>query len=63
LSIEYRGALARETDVELVSTVERADGDDDRLSMWLVSGDEVRMSAVVATVPRENTGVADRNVD
>jgi hypothetical protein len=31
--------------------------------MWLVSGDEVRMSAVVATVPRENTGVADRNVD
>jgi acyl-ACP thioesterase len=63
VSIEYRGALARETDVELVSTVERADGDDDRLSMWLVSGDEVRMSAVVATVPRENTGVADRNVD
>jgi acyl-ACP thioesterase len=62
VSIEYRGALARETDVELVSAMEPADGNRDGLSMWLVSGGEVRLSALVSTVPRENTGVADRNV-
>ena len=60
VSIEYRGGLARETDVQLVSTQGTADGSGSGLSMWLVVGDDVRMSAVVATAPRENTGIADR---
>ena len=60
VSIEYRGGLARETDVELVSARGAAGRKGSGLSMWLVVGSDVRMSAVITTVPRENTGIADR---
>jgi acyl-ACP thioesterase len=58
VSIEFRGALARETDVELVSEDRDADGSpagDRELALWLVSGGAVRMSAIVTTAPRHES--------
>ncbi len=52
VSMEFRGALARETDVELLSETRSAEGGTE-LAIWLVTAGEVRVSAVVATVPRD----------
>ncbi len=49
VSVEFRGPLERETDVELQSDVRPTEGGGAELSMWLVTGGEVRMSAVVRT--------------
>jgi acyl-ACP thioesterase len=51
VSMEFRGALARETDVELVSEDRSIEGGTE-LAIWLVTGGEVRVSAVVTTLPR-----------
>ena len=48
-SVEFRGPLARETDVELRSDVRPTEGGGAELAIWLVTGGEVRMSAVVKT--------------
>jgi acyl-ACP thioesterase len=58
VSLEYRGPLAREPDVELVSEVRPGDRDASELAMWLIVGDEVRMSAVVTARPRHGAGAA-----
>jgi len=52
VSLEFRGALERETDVELLGDERPAEGGGAELSMWLVSGGAVRMSAIVTTTPR-----------
>jgi acyl-ACP thioesterase len=52
VSIEFRGALERETDVELLSEVRPIGADRAELAMWLVTGGEVRLSAVVTTSAR-----------
>ena len=49
VSVEFRGPLARETDVELRSDLGPTEGRGAELSMWLVTDGEVRMSAVVRT--------------
>jgi acyl-ACP thioesterase len=56
VSLEFRGALGRETDVELLSDERprRPDGGAE-LSMWLVSGGTVRMSANVTSTPRTSS--------
>jgi acyl-ACP thioesterase len=51
VSVEFRGALARETDVELVSEERPVEGGAE-LALWLVSGGDVRMSAIVTSTPR-----------
>jgi acyl-ACP thioesterase len=56
VSLEYRGALAREPDVELVSEVRPTEGDGAELAMWLLVGDDVRLSAVVTALPRADGG-------
>lgn len=53
VSLEFRGALAREVDVELQSTERPVEGGGTELSMWLLSGGDVRMSAIVTTVAPE----------
>jgi len=52
VSIEFRGPLERETDVELLSEVRTIGADGSELTMWLVTEGEVRMSAVVTTSAR-----------
>ena len=52
VSIEFRGALERDTDVELLSEVRPIGTDGAELAMWLVTEGEVRMSAVVTTAAR-----------
>ena len=52
VSIEFRGALERDVDVELLSEVRPIGPDRAELSMWLVTEGEVRMSAVVTTSAR-----------
>ncbi len=51
-SVEFRGALEYGADVELRSEVRPLDGGRAELALWLVTDDEVRMSAIVTTVPR-----------
>jgi acyl-ACP thioesterase len=51
VSVEFRGPLERETDVELRSAARPGAGGADELTMWLLTGGEVRMSAVVTTAP------------
>jgi acyl-ACP thioesterase len=52
VSIEFRGALERDADVELLSEMRRSSAEGAELAMWLVTEGEVRMSAVVTTVAR-----------
>ncbi len=52
VSVEFRGALARETDVELVTDQRPVEGGGAEIALWIVSGGAVRMSAVVTTTPR-----------
>jgi acyl-ACP thioesterase len=52
VSLEFRGALARETDVELLSEERPVEGDGSEIMLWLVTGADVRMSAVITTTPR-----------
>jgi acyl-ACP thioesterase len=49
VGVEFRGPLVRETDVELRSDVRPTEGGGAELAMWLVTGGEVRMSAIVRT--------------
>jgi acyl-ACP thioesterase len=51
-SIEFRGALERDADVDLQSAVRAVEGGGSELAMWLVTEGEVRMSAILTTVPR-----------
>ena len=55
VSVEFRGALGREREVDLVSEERSADGTAAELALWLVTGGEVRMSAVVNTAPRASS--------
>jgi acyl-ACP thioesterase len=52
VSVEFRGPLDRETDVELLSEVRPVGEGGAELSMWLATEGDVRMSAVVATSER-----------
>jgi hypothetical protein len=52
VSIEFRGPLDRETDVELLSELHPVREGGGELAMWLVTDGDVRMSAVVATSAR-----------
>jgi acyl-ACP thioesterase len=52
VSVEFRGALARETDVELVTDERPVEGGGTEISLWIVSGGGVRMSAIITTTPR-----------
>jgi len=52
VSIEFRGPLERESYVELLSEVRPIGADRAELAMWLVTGGDVRMSAVVETAAR-----------
>jgi hypothetical protein len=52
VSMEFRGALARETDVELLRETRSVEGGTE-IAIWLVTAGEVRASAVVTTVPRD----------
>lgn len=52
VSIEFRGTLERDADVELLSEVRPNGTDGAELAMWLVADGEVRMSAMVTTVAR-----------
>jgi acyl-ACP thioesterase len=47
--VEFRGAVERGDELELVSTAREREGATE-LSVWLLAGGEVRMSGVVATV-------------
>jgi acyl-ACP thioesterase len=52
VSMEFRGALARETDVELLCETRAIEGGTE-IAIWLVTTGEVRLSAVVTTSPRD----------
>jgi acyl-ACP thioesterase len=54
VSIEFRGALELESDVELLSEVRPVKGGGAELSTWLVSAGEVRMSAIATTERRSH---------
>jgi acyl-ACP thioesterase len=51
-AVEYRGALRRAEAVALVSDVSERGNGTHELSVWLVVDGDVRMSAVVSTMPR-----------
>ena len=55
VSLEFRGALARETDVELQSVERPVEGAGSQISLSLVTGGDVRMSAIVTTAPRDRS--------
>ena len=54
-SIEFRGALERDAAVDLQSEVRALEGGGAELAMWLATDGEVRMSAILGTVPRDGS--------
>jgi acyl-ACP thioesterase len=47
--MEFRGALGRGDAVDLLSAVDEHDSHETQLAVWLVSGGQVRVSALVTT--------------
>jgi acyl-ACP thioesterase len=52
LTVEFRGALERGDDVELVSEVQASEGPAHQVTTWLLVGGEVRVSAVAVARTR-----------